>query len=600
MNMLNFDRAKIFFVVFGYCSTYWVKWKFSVLAIIALTLTTTAIESITPILLGNLIDAITSGHRDQAIETVTLIIACASLLVVVRFINIRMLFRSSLHIMRVMAEDGLRRVQRLSTDWHSSTFSGTTVRNIIRGVWGYDALADALILGLLPAAFLLLMIVVLMFWHWSVLGAAMGIGAVAYIGAAIAIAVFWIGPAMHKSNQHDSKMSGTLSDIVTCNSVVKSFASESREIDRFRHIVRSWHHSLSFTWSRQTASGLIQNGISLTLQVSILVTGLWLWDTKKASAGDITYILTTFTLLIGYLREFYSHFRNLQRAVSDMEALASISALPPGVEDRLDATALVASAGQIRFEGVDFRYPSMDRPLYSNLSLDVSAGARIGLVGPSGSGKSTFVKLVQRLYDLDGGRILIDGQDISKVTQQSLREAVTVVPQDPVLFHRSLAENIAYAKPNASHAEIIAAATRANAHDFISALPQGYDTLVGERGVKLSGGERQRVALARAVLSDAKILILDEATSSLDSVTEHLLQEAIKEVTRDRTTIIIAHRLSTVQQVDRILLFDQGRILEDGDHRALLSLPDGHYRRLFDTQVLGLIRVDATTLLEAT
>jgi ATP-binding cassette subfamily B protein len=199
------------------------------------------------------------------------------------------------------------------------------------------------------------------------------------------------------------------------------------------------------------------------------------------------------------------------------------------------------------------------------------------------------VKLIQRLYDVDSGRITIDGQDIAKVTQQSLREAVTVVPQDPILFHRSLAENIAYGKPGASREEIVEAAKRANAHDFISVLPQGYDTLVGERGIKLSGGERQRVALARAVLSDARVLILDEATSSLDSVSEHLLQEAVEEVTRGRTTIIIAHRLSTVQRVDRILLFDQGRIVEDGDHRALLSRKDGHYRRLFDTQVLGLV-----------
>jgi ATP-binding cassette subfamily B protein len=164
-----------------------------------------------------------------------------------------------------------------------------------------------------------------------------------------------------------------------------------------------------------------------------------------------------------------------------------------------------------------------------------------------------------------------------------------VVPQDPILFHRSLAANIAYARPGASQDDIIAAAKRANAHDFIAALPQGYNTLVGERGIKLSGGERQRVALARAVLADARVLILDEATSSLDSISEHLLQEAVEDVTRGRTTIIIAHRLSTVQRVDRILLFDQGRIVEDGDHRALLARPDGHYRRLFDTQVLGLV-----------
>ena len=221
--------------------------------------------------------------------------------------------------------------------------------------------------------------------------------------------------------------------------------------------------------------------------------------------------------------------------------------------------------------------------------LSLRPGEHVGLVGHSGSGKSTFVKLVQRLYDIDGGRIAIDGQDIAKVTQASLRETISVVPQEPLLFHRSLAENIAYGRPGASREDVIAAAQKAHAHDFIMALPQGYDTLVGERGIKLSGGERQRVALARAVLSDAEILILDEATSSLDSMSEALLKKAVESVIEGRTTIIVAHRLSTIQNVDRILVFDQGRIVEQGTHAELLARPDSQYRRLFDSQAFGLI-----------
>jgi ATP-binding cassette subfamily B protein len=221
-------------------------------------------------------------------------------------------------------------------------------------------------------------------------------------------------------------------------------------------------------------------------------------------------------------------------------------------------------------------------------AVEIAAGQRVGLVGRSGSGKTTFVKLVQRLYDLDGGRITIDGQDIAGVTQESLRRQVAIVQQEPLLFHRSLADNIAYGRPDATRAEIEAAARLAHADVFIERLPLRYATLVGERGVKLSGGERQRVALARAFLANAPILILDEATSSLDSESEALIQDAMHSLMRGRTTLVIAHRLSTVRELDRILVFDHGRIVEDGNHAALLRLKGGIYRRLVERQAEGL------------
>ena len=257
---------------------------------------------------------------------------------------------------------------------------------------------------------------------------------------------------------------------------------------------------------------------------------------------------------------------------------------PFGVADAPDARPIRIGAGEIRFEGVTFRYGGHATPLYSALDVTIAGGERVGLVGRSGSGKTTFVKLIQRLYDVTEGRILIDGQDIAQAAQVSLRRQVAIVPQEPVLFHRSLAENIGYGRPGASAAEIEEAARLANAHDFIAALPRGYRTLVGERGVKLSGGERQRVALARAFLADAPILILDEATSSLDSESEALIQQATLRLMVGRTAIIIAHRLSTVRALDRILVFDHGRIVEDGTHAALLALEEGTYRRLFERQ----------------
>jgi ATP-binding cassette subfamily B protein len=212
----------------------------------------------------------------------------------------------------------------------------------------------------------------------------------------------------------------------------------------------------------------------------------------------------------------------------------------------------------------------------------------VGLVGHSGSGKTTFVKLIQRLYDVTSGRILIDGQDVAAATQKSLRAQIAIVPQEPILFHRTLAENIAYARPGASQDEIEHAARLANAHDFIARLPKGYATLVGERGVKLSGGERQRIAIARAFLADAPILILDEATSSLDSESEQAIQAAVERLLKDRTAIVIAHRLSTVRALDRILVFDQGRIVEDGPHGVLMNRPNGRYRALFERQTSDL------------
>ena len=315
-----------------------------------------------------------------------------------------------------------------------------------------------------------------------------------------------------------------------------------------------------------------------------------MWSRGQASAGDITFVLTSFFLLQGYLRDVGMHIRNLQRSVNDMEELVDIQGQPLGVADRNDAVPIRIGKGGIDFDNVTFHYGSHLLPLYRDFSVSIRPGERVGLVGHSGSGKTTFVKLIQRLYDVNKGRILIDGQDIAGATQASLRPQIAIVQQEPILFHRSLAENIAYGRPGASQAEIEQAAKLASAHDFICRLPKGYGTMVGERGVKLSGGERQRVAIARAFLADAPILILDEATSSLDSESEVLIQKAMERLMVGRTTLIIAHRLSTVRALDRLLVFDSGRIVEEGRHEALVRLNGGIYRRLFERQALELTK----------
>jgi ATP-binding cassette, subfamily B, bacterial len=295
-------------------------------------------------------------------------------------------------------------------------------------------------------------------------------------------------------------------------------------------------------------------------------------------------VLTSYYIIHAYLRDVGMHINNLQRSVNDMEELVAIHDEAIGIADAPGALPISVHRGRIVFEDVTFHYVGHRAPLYDGLSVDIRAGERVGLVGRSGSGKTTFVKLVQRLHDVSGGRILIDGQDIAQATQHSLRSQIAIVQQDPILFHRSLAENIAYGRPGASMAAIEQAARLANAHEFILRLPKGYGTLVGERGVKLSGGERQRVALARAFLADAPVLILDEATSSLDSESEALIQQAMERLMKGRTSIVIAHRLSTVRSLDRILVFDRGEIVEQGAHVAL-TRSGGIYRGLFERQV---------------
>jgi ATP-binding cassette subfamily B protein len=377
----------------------------------------------------------------------------------------------------------------------------------------------------------------------------------------------------------DSRIGGALADSISSNPTVKGFGAEAREEERIGVVTAAWRRATMTTWLRYTDVWLFHNLLLAVLQAGL--TGLLIvrWTHGQASAGDLAFVITSFLVMSGYLRNMGDDIRMLQRGLADMEDVARYATMAPQVADHAGAPDFHPLSGEIVFEHVTFGYKASRAPIYDDFSLRIAPGERLALVGPTGSGKSTFVKLIQRLYDLQGGRILIDGTDIASVTQGSLRRGIAVVPQDPALFHRTIAENIAYARPDATADEIALAARRARAHDFIAALPKGYDTLVGERGVKLSGGERQRVAIARAFLADAPILVLDEATSSLDVETELKVQAATEELMAGRTTIVIAHRLSTVRRADRILVFDEGKVIEEGRHGELVAL-GGAYARL--------------------
>ncbi len=390
----------------------------------------------------------------------------------------------------------------------------------------------------------------------------------------------YIAPAARISNAWDTKVGGTLADALTCNAVVKSFGAEAREDARLARVISRWRTRVRRTWLRYNYTSTAQLVVLLCVRGSVVGGALLLWIAGRASPGDVTYVLTSYYIIHAYLRDVGMHINNLQRSVNDMEELVAIHDEAIGIADAAGALPISVHGGRIVFEDVTFHYGGHRIPLYDGLSVDIRAGERVGLVGRS-------------VYDVSGGRILIDGQDIAKATQHSLRSQIAIVQQDPILFHRSLAENIAYGRPGASMAAIEQAARLANAHEFILRLPKGYGTLVGERGVKLSGGERQRVALARAFLADAPVLILDEATSSLDSESEALIQQAMERLMKGRTSIVIAHRLSTVRSLDRILVFDRGEIVEQGTHAVLATRTGGIYRGLFERQATEFDRVSA-------
>jgi ATP-binding cassette subfamily B protein len=551
----------------------------------------TLTEVFVPLYAGRLIDALALGPSavGSAIAALVSMAALGLAMVVLRHLAWWGVVPMTLGIMRDVAMGAFHRVQRFSTDWHANSFAGSVVRKITRGMWALDTLDDVLLLMLLPSMVVLVGTMVLLSLHWPVMGVVMAIGATAYVCLTIALSTQLIAPASRLSNALDTRIGGVLSDALGANAVVKAFGAEEREDARLGRVVDKWSRRTRRTWMRHTYSGTSQLTLLWTIRTSVTATALWLWWKGLATPGEITYVLTTYFVIHSYLRDIGQHINQLQRAVNEMEELVQLYEEPFGVPDAPDAQPLRIESGEIRFDHVTFCYAGQDVPLFRDLNVRIAAGERVGLVGHSGSGKTTFVKLIQRLYDVGSGSVLIDGQNVSRATQASLRSQIAIVQQEPILFHRSLSENIAYARPDATQAQIERAARLANAHEFIERLPRGYQTLVGERGVKLSGGERQRVALARAFLADAPILILDEATSSLDSESEALIQQAMDRLMAGRTAIVIAHRFSTVRTMDRILVFERGRVVEEGDHEALMTRAHGHYRRLFDRQVGGIV-----------
>ncbi len=385
----------------------------------------------------------------------------------------------------------------------------------------------------------------------------------------------------------ESIISGQLVDNISNASNIRIFARRFYEIFRLEnflnHTKETFRKKELFLVNLHAVQGALI-AIMLGFMIYFLI---YLYGTHSVTIGDFALILGL-SMEVAHITWYtMSELDEFNQAVGKCKQSLACLIVSQDIQDKENAQDLLVNKGQIAFAEVKFHYKGLT-PLFQNKSVIIEAGQQVGLVGYSGSGKSTFASLILRLYDVTDGHIFIDGQDIRDVTQDSLRSNIAMIPQDPSLFHRSILENIRYGRLNATDDEVIEAAKKAHADEFIAKLPQRYDSLVGERGIKLSGGQRQRIAIARAILKNAPILILDEATSQLDSVTESMIQESLWNLMQDKTTIIIAHRLSTLLHMDRVLVFDQGKIMEDGTHAELLS-KNGVYKTLWNTQVGGFL-----------
>ncbi len=403
------------------------------------------------------------------------------------------------------------------------------------------------------------------------------------------IAVTKRGPTRHKRKTLMSQLNGTVADILGNQQIVRYFATGSREVERVAtdrmEIEGIIHHEIDILQHEM----FTRQATLFTFQILTIAVCIWLFSTGNVTIAALIFAITYLGRLTGSLFEITPIIRGMEQAFLDASNLTDILSEAPEVVDKPRAKKLRITKGNVELDHVQFSYAdSSEDNIIHDLSLVIKPGERIGLAGHSGGGKTTLTKLFLRFADIKSGSISIDGQNIANVTQESLRASIAYVPQEPYLFHRSLRENIAYARPGASDDEIMQAVKRANAYEFIKTLPAGLDTIVGERGVKLSGGQRQRIAIARAILKDAPILILDEATSALDSESEKLIQSALEKLMKNRTSIVVAHRLSTIAKLDRIVVLENGSIAEIGTHNELLK-QKGIYAKLWAHQSGGFI-----------
>jgi len=477
-----------------------------------------------------------------------------------------------------------------SYQFFSSHFSGTLTRRVSKYAGTFEALMDSIMMEFFPMAIFVVGAIGILFTRSHMIGIVLAIWVVVFIAFQIFVARMR-QPLRVARSEADSKLVGVLSDDISNQNTIALFSGTTHERTLFADVVERWRAATMRSWSADERIWAVQDVLIVGINIGLLWGALVLWQRGLFTVGDFVLMQS---YLLGLFDQLTSINRNMRRcydAVADATEMIEIMKMPHEIADRTGALALVVPRGEVVFKDVGFFYPNGVAVLH-DFDLTVRAGEKIAFVGSSGAGKSTITKLLLRLYDVTSGDILIDGQSIAAVTQDSLRDAIAFVPQEPILFHRTLRENIRYGKRDATDEEVAAAAKLAHCNEFIHALPEGYETFVGERGVKLSGGERQRVAIARAILKNAPILVLDEATSSLDSESEALIQDALNILMKGKTVMVIAHRLSTIMNMDRIIVVDGGKIVAQGSHDELLK-QDGLYKKLWSIQAGGFLEDEA-------
>jgi len=463
-----------------------------------------------------------------------------------------------------------RHLHALSLRFHLERQTGGLSRAIERGIRGTEFLLSYMLFNVVPTLFEILLVCGIL---WGFYEASFALATLATIVAYITFTFTvtdWRVKFRREMNERDSEANTKAIDSLLNFETVKYFANEEHEAERFDKALRAYERAAVKSQTTLSALNIGQGAIIAAGLVTVM-----LLAARGVTRGTMT--VGDFVLVNSYLVQLYSPlnvlgmvYRNIKQSLTDLESMFRLLGVPAEIEDRAGAPALGVIGGEIVFDHVSFSYDPR-RAILEDVSFRVPPGGTVAIVGPSGAGKSTIARLLFRFYDVDEGAIRIDGHDLRDVTQESVRRAIGVVPQDTVLFNDTVRYNIAYGRPDADKAEIVDAARHARIHDFISALPDGYASMVGERGLKLSGGEKQRVAIARVILKEPRILVFDEATSALDTKTEQEIQANLDELRAQRTTLVIAHRLSTVVGADEILVLDQGRIVERGDHASLLA-----------------------------
>ncbi len=496
---------------------------------------------------------------------------------------------NSSRAIRALYENAMEHLLNKDTDFFNNNFAGSLTKNVGAYARNYERFYGTLAFEIAPNVIPIIFAAIVLCTYSPFISLIL-IGMLVF-GFIVATPFIKERRRLVKiREQASTHLTGHIADVIGNAAAVRSFAHESAELSTHKKNVDDFITKARRSWDYQTN---VVDMIVSPLYVLTNVFGLVAVILIGKQTGNLSTeaILVTFGFFSSATRAFFNFnqiYRNIETSLTEAAQFTEYLVVEPAIKDR-SSNELVVGPADIHFKDVTFAYQDdKERPVFTNFNLHILPGESIGLVGHSGSGKTTITKLLQRFMDINYGEILIDGQNIADVTQKSLRQSISTVPQEPVMFHRSISDNIAYGRPGATQEEIVSTAKLAHADEFIQQLPEGYKTMVGERGVKLSGGQRQRVAIARAMIKDAPLLILDEATSALDSESEALIQDALWKLIENRTAIVIAHRLSTIQKMDRIIVMDEGKIIEQGGHKELIA-KGGAYAKLWAHQSGGFI-----------